>query len=57
MGKDYYDILGVSKDADEAELKKGIESSHVPELQPFAERDATIADNLLGLLQRIKSWR
>ncbi len=23
MGKDYYDILGVSKDADEAELKKG----------------------------------
>ena len=23
MGKDYYAILGVSKDADEAELKKG----------------------------------
>ncbi len=23
MGKDYYDILGVSKQADEAELKKG----------------------------------
>ena len=23
MGKDYYDILGVSKEADEAELKKG----------------------------------
>lgn len=24
MGKDYYKILGVSKDADEAALKKGI---------------------------------
>ena len=23
MGKDYYGILGVGKDADEAELKKG----------------------------------
>ena len=23
MGKDYYDILGVTKEADEAELKKG----------------------------------
>jgi hypothetical protein len=23
MGKDYYNILGVSKEADEAELKKG----------------------------------
>ena len=23
MGKDYYDILGVSKEANEAELKKG----------------------------------
>ncbi len=23
MGKDYYDILGVSKQADEGELKKG----------------------------------
>lgn len=24
MGKDYYAILGVSKDVDEAELKKGM---------------------------------
>ena len=28
MGKDYYEVLGVSKDADEDQLKKGAWRSH-----------------------------
>ena len=28
MGKDYYEVLGVSKDADEDQLKKGARRSH-----------------------------
>ena len=61
MGKDYYAIMGVAKNADENELKKGMANGE--ELLLFQctptlfVQLSTLSGHALACLQRTENWR